>query len=164
MNRLLAAACLAFAPAAASAEGAYDLLRALGGNDRALVQTPRAVPAQAPVAAVPLKADVSGEGVAHGMTRGARSPGSVPIEGDILVTGPDGATGRIKVYGAVPLHGTGAPNARALVSGSGPLYKDGKVVGEAQVTGNGPANVNLMGGVARASALLKVTGEFKPAR
>ena len=186
MKRLLPAVVLAFAPALASAEGAYDLLRALGGNNVVIpVEVPRAAPVKAgtvkPLKAVLgelKKADVAGEGSVHGSAltsyRGGREGigggiGSgrniqIPVEGAIKVTGPDGATGTIRVTGSIMVFGTVTPNTQAHVGGSGPLYKDGKIVGTAEVSGSGPANVGLMGDAyARGSAVITVTGTFKPA-
>lgn len=185
MKRLLAAASLVLSPALASAN-ALDALRAMaGGVEIAVAEAPQGVPAGRIIAGTPgvkpARVEVIGEGSVHGSATfnyrgggiggreaGARSgiPKSIPVEGEIAVTGPDGATGKIKVYGSVMLFdGSIGPNTKAHVGGNGPLYKDGKVVGEATVSGSALANVQLMGDAfGRASAFLTVTGSFKPAQ
>lgn len=191
MKRLLAAATLVFSPAFASAEGALAQLRASSALTDVEVSVPRGVPAGRIIPAAKSvsgeRADsaVSGEGSVHGSATfnyrdggiaggrdggrlggGMPMPKNIPVEGEILVSGPDGAQGRIKVYGSVTLIGGAVtPNTMAHVGGDGPLYKDGKVVGHASVSGSGLANVQLMGDAfGRASAVITVKGSFTPAK
>ncbi len=185
MKRLLAAVSLVLSPALASAD-AFSALRAMaGGVEIPVPMVQQGKPAHV-IAAGPQstatrvdasKEDVSGEGsvvgsvmehpaMGHGKIGGgpAIEARSVPVEGEIVVNGPDGSSGRIKVYGSVQLFGGANIENTAFVGGSGTLYKDGKAVGTVDLHGRGSASVMRGGGAfTRATAVVKVSGVFKPA-
>jgi hypothetical protein len=67
--------------------------------------------------------------------------GWVRFDGDIPVTGPDGARGSVRVDGTAYVsgsctNGSGHVMGSTTVTGSGTLYKDGAAVGRANVSGH----------------------------